>query len=130
VNDMRGLRAARFRMMPFGTVLAVAGIAVVPLRGEAAVRKCGEFVAFAGEDGTELAAKQKALRGWAAAASRLGPAYTLWRNAVDRSLSCLVLQNGMHRCQAFGRPCGIAQNPNALPPGTIAPPVTRKEIRT
>ena len=56
---------------------------------------------------------------WLREAGKFGPAYTRWRLAAGRSFSCLVLQDATWRCQAYGRPCGIAQNPNRLPPGTV-----------
>jgi hypothetical protein len=100
--------------------------AVAP--ASAAMRKCGDFVAAAGEDrGSEIVARQKAMAGWIESASKLGPAYSAWRLAIDKSLSCLKLADGTHRCQALARPCGIAQAPDNLPPGTDpAPPIKPK----
>jgi hypothetical protein len=94
----------------------------------AAVRKCGDFVAAAGEDlGSEVIARQRAMASWIEGASKLGPAYSAWRLAIDKSLSCLKLADGTHRCQALARPCGITQTPDALPPGTDpAPPSKQK----
>jgi hypothetical protein len=98
----------------------------------AAVRKCGDFVAAAGEDrGAEVGARQKAMAGWIESASKLGPAYSAWRLATDKSLSCLKLADGTHRCQALARPCGITQAPDALPPRTdlTAPIKPKREQR-
>ena len=99
----------------------------------AAVRRCGDFIATAGEDRvSERAAKQKAMTLWIAAASKRGPAFTAWRLAIDKSLSCMKLPDGMHRCQVLARPCGVSQVPEALPPGTtpVAPAVPKREQRT
>ena len=91
----------------------------------AAVRRCVDFIATAGEDrGSEAAAKTIAMTKWTEAANQMGPAFGAWRNAIDKSLSCLTLPDGMHRCQALARPCGISQNPGVLPPGT--PPTVPK----
>jgi hypothetical protein len=100
--------------------LLAAALSVLALDGaHAAVRKCGDFIAAAGEArGSEVAARQKAMTGWIESAGKLGPAYSAWRLAIDKSLSCLKLADGTHRCQAMGRPCGIAQAPDTLPPGT------------
>ena len=93
---------------------------------QAATRVCGEFIAVAGEDAnSETRAKQKALAGWISAASQVGPAFTLWRNAAEKSLSCLRLPQGGWRCQAYARPCGVSQVPGRAPPGS-APPSPQK----
>jgi hypothetical protein len=92
---------------------------------QAATRVCGEVTAAAGEDRrSEQVAKQKAMTAWIAAASKFGPAFTLWRNATGKSLSCLKLADGTHRCQAFGRPCGISQVPGQPPIGSTPPQPT------
>jgi hypothetical protein len=98
----------------------------------AATRKCGDFVAAAGEDRTsEITAKQKAMAEWIQRATKLGPAFAAWRLAIDKSLSCLKLPDGTHRCQAMARPCGISQAPSAQPPGTVpqVPAAPKKEQR-
>ena len=110
----------------------VSGLSTAP-PALAATRTCGEVIATAGEDpASDLKAKQKAMAGWLAAAAKLGPAYSVWRNAIDRSLSCLKLADGTRRCQAYARPCGITQIPGALPPGTLpqvpAPPKREQRI--
>ena len=99
----------------------------------AAVRRCGDFIATAGEDRvSENAAKQKAMALWIDAAGKQGPAFTAWRLAIDKSLSCLTLPTGMHLCQVLARPCGISQVPEALPPGTtpVAPAAPKREQRS
>ena len=91
---------------------------------QAAIRVCGEFIAVADEDAnSETRAKQKALTGWISAASQLGQAFALWRNASEKSRSCMRLAQGLWRCQAYGRPCGVSQVPGSLPRGTPGPPV-------
>ena len=113
------------------------GLAAVVLTlaqpASAAVRRCVDFVAASGEDSaSQSVAKQKALARWLAAAGKFGPAFGAWRLATDKSLSCLRLPDGTHRCQAFARPCGIAQDPNANPPGSAprlsAPPKREQRI--
>ena len=111
------------------------GLIALALAGPAgaAVRSCQDIVAAAGEDRvSELAAKQKALAGWTSVASQFGPAFSLWRNAYERSLSCLVLPDGTHRCQAYARPCGISQVPGVPPLGTVPPAAdsAKREQRT
>jgi hypothetical protein len=120
---------ARVRLTAVLSVIAIFDAS----SASAAVRKCGDFVAAAGEDrGAELVARQKAIAGWIESASKLGPAYSAWRLAIDKSLSCQQLADGTHRCQVLARPCGIAQAPDALPPGTDpAPPIKpKREQRT
>ena len=108
-----------YRVAALALILAFASLTTAP--AHAATRVCGEVIAAAGEDRTsELGAKQKALAAWVAGAGKLGPAFTLWRNATAKSLSCLKLPDGAHRCQAYGRPCGISQVPGRPPVG--APP--------
>ena len=102
---------------PIAGVLVVNLVAPVPVN--AATRVCREIVAVSGEDrASELVAKQRALAGWTLAASQFGPAFTLWRNAHRRSLSCLRLSDGTHRCQAYGHPCGISQVAGQPPRGS------------
>jgi hypothetical protein len=107
-------------------------LALMPSTTTAAVRRCGDFIAAAGEDRvSETAAKQKAMVAWIASAERLGPAFGAWRLALDKSLSCLKLPDGTHRCQAMARPCGVSQVPDALPPGTApaVPSLPKREQR-
>jgi hypothetical protein len=119
--------------MRHGLVVLLALGGVVPMAdSQAAVRRCGDFVASAGEDrGSQSAARQKAMAGWIERATTLGPAYGAWRLAVDKSFSCLRLPDGTHRCQAMARPCGISNVPGALPPATNppAPAAPKKEQR-
>lgn len=112
--------------------LAIAALAT-HTPATAAVRRCGDFIATAGEDRvSENAAKQKAMALWIDAAGKQGPAFTAWRLAIDKSLSCLKLPDGTHRCQVLARPCGISQVPEALPPGTtpVAPAAPKREQRS
>ena len=121
---------ARDRMVLSGLLLVACLIAAAP--AGASTRWCDETIAASGEDpSSELKAKQKAMTAWIAAASKLGPVYSVWRNAVDRSLSRLKLPDGTHRCQAYGKPCGISQIPGVRPPGTArqAPAAPKREQR-
>ena len=103
--------------------IAVALLLLVPDASQAAVRTCGEIVASSGEDDrSETVARQKAMAGWIAAAAKFGPAFVLWRNAAEKSLSCMKLAGGIWRCQAYGRPCGVSQVPGMQPPGSLLPP--------
>ena len=96
---------------------------------EAAVRLCASPVTASGDDNSLTVARQRAMAGWIAAASKLGPAFTAWRNATDRNLACNRQATGGHRCIAIARPCGISQDPRQLPPGSTplfkAPPKNR-----
>ena len=103
-------------MLIAARTLVVMAMIVLPCAAGAAVRTCSDVIESAGEDRTsELTAKQKAMTGWIAGAAKLGPAYALWRNAIDKSLSCLKLTDGKWRCQAYARPCSISQVPGADP---------------
>jgi hypothetical protein len=103
-------------------IAALALLLFVPSVTHAAVRTCTEAIASAGQDASsESAAKQKALAGWTASASRFGPAFVLWRNAAGKSLSCMKLSSGTWRCEAHGRACGISQVPGTQPPGSTLP---------
>lgn len=103
-------------------VLALLLLAVIATAPQAAVRSCTGILAAAGEDtASEAAAKQKAVAGWTAAAAKFGPAFVLWRNAAEKSLSCMKLSGGLWRCQAYGRACGISQVPGAPPPNSRLP---------
>ena len=87
----------------------------------AATRVCGDFIAGSGEDRqSEMVAKQQALTAWTSAAAKLGPAFTLWRNAAQKSLACTSGAAGW-KCAANARPCGVAQVPGTMPPGTHIP---------
>lgn len=118
----------------FGAVVVALVVAsLAPQSAAAAMRSCGDFIASAGEDRqSEIAAKQKAMTGWIESASKLGPAFSAWRIAIDKSLSCRLLADGTHRCQAFARPCGISQVPDAAPRGftPVVPPTPKREQRT
>ena len=104
-------------------VVILIGVAMVYSPAIAATRVCGEIIAIAGEDPkSETTAKKRALDGWITAATKLGPAFALWRNASEKSLSCLKLPQGSWRCQAYARPCGVAQVPGQQPPGSLQPP--------
>ncbi len=112
------------------TLLLLGAIGVAPQQASAAVRSCGEFIASAGEDRlSESVAKQKAMAGWIERAHKFGPAYSSWRIAIEKSLSCLKLADGTHRCQAFARPCGISQVPGIAPPGStpVVPSAPKRE---
>ncbi len=102
--------------------LAFISLLVIPAATQAAVRTCTEILAAAGEDvASEVVAKQKAMAGWTAEAAKFGAAFVLWRNAADKSLSCLKLSSGVWRCQAYGRACGISQVPGMAPPNSRLP---------
>lgn len=118
------------RLWLFLAMSALLSSAVGP--ASAAVRRCGDIVVTAGEDRvSEANAKKKAMAAWIEKAAKLGPAYTAWQIAAGHQLSCLKLPDGTHRCQAIGRPCGITNVPDRLPPGTVpqAPAVPKKEQR-
>lgn len=105
--------------------LALVLLVAVAAASQAAVRTCTEVLAAAGEDAaSEASAKRKAMAGWTTAASKFGPAFVLWRNAAEKSLSCMTLPSGIWRCQAYGRACGISQVPGTLPPNTHLPGTT------
>ena len=130
-------QAARMPVRPRRTRLPLFFAVLMGLMGvrateaKAAVRTCGETIAVTGEDRrSETTAKQKAMAGWIAAAVKLGPAFAAWRNAIDKSLSCLKLTDGTWRCQAYGRPCGISQVPGVDPPGVPARPSKSKGIES
>ncbi len=120
----RGAAALSVGMLSVAVVQGVVIMSMQPAR--AATRVCRDIVAASAEDKTsEIAARQKAMSSWTLAAGTLGPAFALWRNATEKSLSCLKLQDGTHRCQAYGRPCGISQVPGGQPLG-VPPPVPAK----
>ena len=127
-----GHKPAKLRL-PTIVGLALVLTPLVSLQpASAAVRRCGDFIATAGEDrGSEAAARTIAMSKWIEAANKVGPAFGAWRNALDKSFSCLKLPDGTHRCQALARPCGIAQNPNVLPPGAlpVVPKTPKQEQR-
>jgi hypothetical protein len=104
----------------FAVAPAALLLLLIPQRpASAAMRVCGDVIARAGEDrGSERMARQRAMEQWIAAAAAVGPAFSRWQLAIGRSLSCLVLPDGTHRCQAYAQPCGISQVPGGLPPGT------------
>jgi hypothetical protein len=111
---MRPLRRLRLRIWVLGGVIAGAALPIAT--AQAAVRRCGDVISISADDPTsDTFARQKALSAWIAAAGRLGPAYTSWRLAIDRTLSCAKGPKGGFQCQAIARPCGISQNPNAEP---------------
>ncbi len=114
------------------TFLGLLAVLAILTPATAAVRRCGDFIATAGEDRvSENAAKQKAMTLWVEAAGQHGPAFTAWRLAIDKSLSCSKLADGMYRCQVLARPCGVTQVPDALPPGTAPalPAAPKREQR-
>lgn len=115
---------ARFALV--ATVLA----ALLPSAGpaSAAVRHCAsKIVAVAEAPGPETNVRRQAVEAWASEARRLGEAYTSWRLAVDRSVLCEKAGQG-YRCRASATPCGISNNPNQPPRGSVPPSGPNKKV--
>lgn len=104
-----------------GVVAAFMCVALQGAPTHAATRVCADLISGSGEDRqSEMVAKQQALAAWTSAAAKLGPAFTLWRNAAQKSLACTSGAAGW-KCAANARPCGVAQVPGTMPPGTQIP---------
>ena len=65
----------------------------------------------------ETEARRQALADWTDRARQIGPEYTRWQLAFDRSIDCSRTADGGFLCQAVGRPCTIKQVPPE--PGTF-----------
>ncbi len=103
-------------MMVRGFAIALLGFAVSmaagPMPGHAAVRVCkGPVTSAVFTDESEKAGKTRALADWKAKVALLGERYTSWRLAIDKRLTCTLVENKFHACVAHGRPCTIKQVP-------------------
>ena len=88
----------------------------------AAVRRCTPALTGGPQDAAaEVEAKQKALASWSVKASVYGTAFTSWRLAINRTLSCSKGPAGF-TCEARGAPCALQQVPGP-PPGETTVPI-------
>ena len=93
----------------------LAAMLVLPSAAIAAVRECLPLLSSAPKTAKdEATAKQLALADWLEKAARLGPGYTRWQLAIDRSIDCRNSPAGI-LCLAVGRPCVIEQVPTQKP---------------
>ena len=89
-------------------LLALVACAAAP--AGAAVRNCLAPITTTVDDAkSETEGKQRVLAAWITEATKLGDAFTAWRLAIRRNLSCEQTAAGAFACQAVGMPCRYDQ---------------------
>ena len=115
----RGIVAAGFSGLAVGLV----GYGVWNHAAEAASRPClPSILVIATDAKSEIEARRKVLLAWSAEAGKHGEAFSSWRLAWQKSIDCGRLPDGQFQCRAAAQPCGIAQVPGSLPPGSKPQP--------
>lgn len=112
-----------------GVVTAV--LVALAMPAEAAVRACKAPVRSAtvvADD--EHTARKGALAGWMAKVAGLGIAFTSWRLADAKSVTCTRNGNGHFACIAEAAPCRIEQVPPDLDRKPARPAQTASSERT
>ena len=105
-------------------VVALLGVGIgFAHRAAAASRPClPSILVIASDAKSEIEARRKVLLAWSAEARKNGEAFTSWRLAWRKSVDCGRRPTGEFQCQAAAQPCGIAQVPGTLPPGSKPQP--------
>jgi hypothetical protein len=120
--------SSRSGLIVVSRVIGVASslLAASVTSASAAVRQCAPVItATATDQKDEQSARRNAVIAWTNAARQLGPQYTSWRLAVDRSASCSKIEDTTgYLCKVIAAPCTIQQNPN------LAPPITKNNPNT
>jgi hypothetical protein len=102
-----------------GLLVVAAGLCGGAAPSASAVRTCGQpITGDVATAPTEVEGRRKALESWSRKAATLGPGYTSWRLANNRTLQCkpVTAPATGFSCAAFAAPCIISQVPDAPPP--------------
>jgi hypothetical protein len=119
---------------PWGCLAGQAAVAAFLALGAgtgpavAAVRHCQPYIVGQPAVAKSAAeARKLALQSWTLSAAVHGEEYVSWRIANNKSIACVAVDGGLHRCQASGNPCRIQQVP--APPQPATPQVVPKTKR-